>query len=96
MLESFDNPPKILYKNRYCNQDNFRVLVCRGKNKTGKFVKIAIKLHGSKLKCKEPVCMPEALYDCKTAVISINASLKAKKKLRLHRFLFEKWKIKKN
>ena len=26
------NVPKVLYKNRYCNQDDFSILVCGGEN----------------------------------------------------------------
>ena len=32
--ESFDFPPKVLYENRYCNQDDFSILVCGGRNKS--------------------------------------------------------------
>ena len=32
--QSFDFSPKVLYENRYCNQDDFSVLVCGGKNKS--------------------------------------------------------------
>ena len=35
---SFDFPPKVLYENRYCNQDNFSVLVCGGLRKNNKTV----------------------------------------------------------
>ena len=31
--KSFDFPPKVLYENRYCNQNDFSVFVC-GKEKT--------------------------------------------------------------
>ena len=32
--KSFHFPSKVLYENRYCNQDDFSVLVCGGKNKS--------------------------------------------------------------
>ena len=33
--KSLNFPPKVLYENRYCNQDDFSVLVCGGRNETG-------------------------------------------------------------
>ena len=27
--------PKVLYENRYCNQEGFSILVCGGKDKNG-------------------------------------------------------------
>ena len=35
-LFSVKNIPKVLYKNRYCNQEGFRILVCGGRNRNGK------------------------------------------------------------
>ena len=29
---SFDFPPKVLYENRYCNQDDFSIIVSGGIN----------------------------------------------------------------
>ena len=72
MQKKFDFPPKILYENRYCNQDGFSVLVCGGINlfKTGsKPVKSVFKLHNTDFKCEKYIDMPKALYACKTVVI---------------------------
>ena len=71
MQESFDFPPKILYENRYCNQDDFSVLVCgeRIRNKK-RNVKTVSKLYCPQHKCKKFTYMPEALYYCRTAVIN--------------------------
>ena len=33
--KKLDFSQKILYENRYCNQDDFSVLVCGGRNETG-------------------------------------------------------------
>ena len=33
--KTFDFPPRVLYENRYCNQDDFSVLFCGGKKKSG-------------------------------------------------------------
>ena len=64
------NARKILYENRYCNQDGFSVLVCGGTNITGsKPVKSVFKLHNTDFKCEKYIDMPEALYGCKTVVI---------------------------
>ena len=70
MQENFDFPPKVLYENRYCNQVDFSVLVCGGRNKNYKNVKSVFKLHFPNFKCEKYTNMPEALNDCKTAVIN--------------------------
>ena len=70
MQENFDFPPKVLYENRYSNQDDLSILICGGKNKTDKLVRSVFKLYGPQLKCKKYIYMPEALYDCKTAVVN--------------------------
>ena len=66
---SFDFLPKALYENRYCNQDDFSVLVCGGKNKNQTAVNSIYKLDGTKLKCEKFTSMPKERYNCKTAVI---------------------------
>ena len=70
MQENFDSPPKVLYENRYCNQDDFSVLVCGGKDQNDKLVKSVFKLDGSNFQCEEYTNMPKAFYDCKIAVIN--------------------------
>ena len=69
-MKTSDFPPNILYENRHCNQDDFSILVCGGKNKNGKVVKSVFKLYGPKLKCKKYTYLPKRLYDCRTAVIN--------------------------
>ena len=71
MQESFVFPPKVLYENRYCNQDDLSVIFCGGRNITArKPVKSVFKLHFPNFKCEKYTNMPEALNDCKTAVIN--------------------------
>ena len=53
MQESFNFPQKVLYENRYCNQDDFSVLVCGGRDKNNKTVKSVFKLQGPNFECKE-------------------------------------------
>ena len=67
--KSFDIPPKVLYVNRYCNQDDFSVLVCGGKNKKREVI---YKLYGCDLKPEKITYIPKALKKCKTAVINSN------------------------
>ena len=62
MLENSDFPPKVLYENRYCNQDDFSVLVCGGKNKKRELV---YKLSSCELKSKKCTNIPKALTKCK-------------------------------
>ena len=69
--KSFDFPPKTLYENRYCHQDDFSVLVCGGYNdKSRKKVNSVYKMYGDELKCEKFTSMPEELSDCKTAVLN--------------------------
>ena len=70
MQESSDFPQKVLYQNRYCNQDDFSVLVCGGRDKNHKPVRSVLKLHSPDIKCEKYTYMPEALYDCRTVVIN--------------------------
>ena len=67
--KSFDIPPKVLYVNRYCNQDDFSFLVCGGKNKKREVI---YKLYGCDLKPEKITYIPKALKKCKTAVINSN------------------------
>ena len=64
-----DFPPKILYKNRYCNQDDFSVLVCGGKFKNDEVKNNVFKLDGLELKCEKHTCMQKKLYNCEAAVV---------------------------
>ena len=58
-----------MYENRCCNQDDFSILVCGGKDKNKRVVNSVYKLNGPDLKCKTFTSMPNELYGCKTAVI---------------------------
>ena len=69
-MKSSDFPPNILYQNRYCDQDEFSILVCGGRNEHKKAVKSIFQLYGPKLECKIYTYLPEGLYNCKTAVIN--------------------------
>ena len=71
MQESFVFPPKVLYENRYCNQDDLSVIFCGGRNITARnSLKSVFKLHIPNFECEKYTNMPEALYDCKTAAIN--------------------------
>ena len=50
--KGFDFPPNVLYENRYCNQDDFSVLVCGGKNINSNKLKNIFKLNGSTFECE--------------------------------------------
>ena len=67
--KGFNFPPKVLYENRYCNQDDCSVLVCGGKNKSKIFVDTVYKLDGLELNCEKYTCMPKKPFNCKTAII---------------------------
>ena len=64
--KSLDFLPKALYENRYCNQDDFIVLVCGGMNKNKIVVDTVYKLYGPEFNCEKYTCMPNELYCCKT------------------------------
>ena len=67
------NVPKILYQNRYCDQDDFSVLVCGGGTKCKGNVKSlneVYELKGPKFECSKFPNIVEARYRCKTAIIN--------------------------
>ena len=68
--KSFDFSPRVLYENRYCDQDDFSVLICGGRNKSKVVVDTVYKLDGHKLKSEKFKSMPKELYYCKTAVVN--------------------------
>ena len=68
--KSFDFPPKILYENRYCNQNDFSVLVCGGRDKNYKTVESIFKISFPKFECEEFILMPNPRKFCKTVVIN--------------------------
>ena len=61
---------KVLYENRYCNQDDFSILVCGGMNNNYRYQKSVFKLNGSEFEYKHYALMPYARKICKTAVIN--------------------------
>ena len=68
-IKSFDFPPKNIYENRYCNQNDFSILVCGGKReRNGEFVNSVFKLHGSQLEYYTSI--PVARSGYKTAVMN--------------------------
>ena len=67
---SFDFPQKILYENRYCKQNDFSILVCRGRNNTCSNWKSVFKLNGSELEYKHFALMTYERSRCKTAIIN--------------------------
>ena len=69
-MKSSDFSPNTLYENRYCNQEDFSILVCGVRSENNKPVKSIFQLYGSQLKCKNYTDLPEGLYNCKTAVIN--------------------------
>ena len=68
--KSFQFPPRVLYENIYCYQDDFSILVCGGRDRSYKSVKSVYKLHGRELKCEKFTSMPNKLRDCKSAVVN--------------------------
>ena len=68
----FDFPPTVLYENRFCNQDDFSILVCGGIDQNNNLVKSIFKLQGPNFECEKYTNMAEAIYDCKTAIIFSN------------------------
>ena len=45
--------PKVLYGNRYCNQEGFSILICGGKDKNGKITNEVLELKIPNLKLKQ-------------------------------------------
>ena len=67
------NVPKILYQNRYCDQDDFSVLVCGGDTECKGNIKTlndVYELRGSNFECSKFPSMLEARWGCKTAVVN--------------------------
>ena len=62
--------PAVLYENRYCNQDDFTVLVCGGRKHNKKMLNDVYELKGPNFECSKFASMLEVRYDCKTAVIN--------------------------
>ena len=68
--EELFHVPNVLYENRYCNQDDFSILVCGGGDEYSTASKDVYEIKGATLEgCKFP-SMLEARYQCKTAVIN--------------------------
>ena len=55
--------PKVLYENRYCNQNGFSILVCGGKDKNGKVTNQVLQLEIPSFKLKKfPSMVKQHLY----------------------------------
>ena len=68
--EKMINVPNVLYENRYCNQDDFSILVCGGFTKNVPSLNDVYKLKSPNFDCSHFPSMIEARYYCETAVIS--------------------------
>ena len=64
------NVQNVLYENRYCNQDDFRILVCGVYSRNGTNLNEVYELKGPNLECTEFPSMLEARFACKTAVVN--------------------------
>ena len=65
--------PKVLYENRYCNQDDFSIVICGGRNIVDDDVKIVddvYELKGTNFKSSKLPCLLEARRNCQTAVVN--------------------------
>ena len=49
-MKSSEVQPNILYENRYCNQDDFSILICGGKNENNTVVNSIFQMYGPQLK----------------------------------------------
>ena len=61
--------PTVLYENRYCNQDDFSILICGGQNGNREPLNDVYELKWPKLKLIKFPSMLEPRKECKTAVI---------------------------
>ena len=64
--------PKVLYENRYCNQEDFSILICGETTKINGvkyYSNDVYELNGSNFEVSELPSMLDARYNCKTAVI---------------------------
>ena len=61
--------PKVLYKNRYCNQEDFSILVCGKKDKNGKNTYEVLELKIPSFKVNKFPSMVEPRYFLKLATI---------------------------
>ena len=64
--------PKVLYENRYCNQEGFSILICGGKDKKGKITNKVLELKISSFKEKKFPSMVEPHYDLDLVSIKSN------------------------
>ena len=76
--------PKVLYENRYCNQEGFSILICGGKDKNGKVTNEVLALEIPSLNEKkfssivEPLCYSD-LVNIKSDIIAFNNRLELDK-----------------
>ena len=68
--KSLNFPSKVLYENRYCNQDDFSILVCGGKYINNAVENSVYKLDGHELSCEKYTCMQKKLCFSENAVVN--------------------------
>ena len=70
--ENMFNVLNVLYENRYCNQDDFSILVCGGRTLDRGALNDVYELKGPTFKSSKFPSMLEARESCRTAVINSN------------------------
>ena len=78
--------PKVLYENRYCNQEGFSILVCGGKDKNGKVTNQVLELKVPSFKVEKFPSMVKPHYffylaTIKSDIIAIGDSVELNKSL---------------
>ena len=78
--------PKVLYENRYCNQEDFSILVCGGKDKNGKITNEVseLKIPNLKLKKIQSMVKPHSYLDLlviKSNILAIGHRIELDKSL---------------
>ena len=62
--------PSVLYENRYCDQDEFSIVVCGRESRGYMSLNDVYEMKGPNFECSKFPSMLDARYDCKTAVIN--------------------------
>ena len=71
--KNLSNVPNALYENRYCDQDEFSIVVCGGETDKSRgciSLNDVYELKGPNFECSKFPSMLDARYGCKTAVIN--------------------------
>ena len=82
----FSQVPKVLYENRYCNQEGFSILICGGKDKKGKITNQVLELKIPSFEMKKfpsmvkPHCYLK-LVNIKSDILAIGNRTKLNKSL---------------